>query len=347
MRALWLAVVVVFALGAAGLVTAMTHRPGTDSREELTWRADQAIKPELEFAIRELDAISVDFEALGRQGRVALGALTSGDAAGLDEAMTAGQVLVDRIATAVAGVRSRLATLPGFGPIQARFFSPETIDLWNDIHVALDTTNGLGATWLALRTGGADGVRLMALLEDHDEFVGLAAKVGSEGDYPEAVHQLDLAAPVMAELRALEATLARRVDVSLLTELLDRTGRLDEALHKLYTLMVLTEGEQTPEVDAALAEVDAARQMLPEDTRALGVILAEIGLGGPQQAVIAIEEARGRLLDAIGALGTPEASDEVTDDREPPTEEGATDAPTEEGGTESLPPDASEVPLPS
>jgi hypothetical protein len=339
MRALWLAVVVVFALGAAGLVTAMAHRPGTESREELTWRADQAIKPELEAAIRELDAISTDFEALGRQGRVALAALTTGDAAGLAEAMDAGQVVVDRIAGAVAGVRSRLATLPGFGPIQARYFSPETIERWNDIHLALDTTNGLGATWLALRTGGADGVRLMALLEGHDEFVASAAKVGSEGDYPEAVRQLDLAAPIMAELRALEASLGKRVDVSLLSELLDRTARLDDALRNLYTLMVLTNGEQTAEVQAALAEVDAARQALPEDTRALGVILSEIGRGGPQQAVIAIEQARGRLLDAIGALGSPEASDEVMD-------EGDTESPAVEGG-ETGQPDGSEVPLPS
>jgi hypothetical protein len=343
MRAVWLAIVVVFALGAAGLVTAMAHRPGTESREELTWRADQAIKPELDAAIEQLDAISTDFEELGRQGRIALGALTSGDAAGLEEAMDAGQVLVDRIASAVAAMRSRLATLPGFGPVQARYFSPGTIQLWNDIHSALDTTNGLGATWLSLRTGGADGVRLMSLLEQHDEFVASAAKVGSEGDYAEAVHQLDLAAPIMAELRALEATLARRVDVSLLSELLDRTTRLDDALRRLYTLMVLTQGAETPEVQAALADVDAARQALPEDTRALSVILSEIGLGGPQQAVIAIEEARGRLLDAIGALGEPEAAD-GQDGGEGDGPEDGEEIPADGASTT---PEDSAVPLPS
>ena len=335
MRALWLAVVIVFALGAAGLITAMSHAPGTDTREELTWRADQAIKPELEAAVAELDRISTDFEALGREGRVALAALTSGDAAGLDEAMDDGQLIVDRIAGAVAGVRGRLTTLPGFGPVQARYFGPETIELWNHIHAALDTTNGLGATWLSLRTGGADGVELMRLLEQHDELVGSAAKVGSEGDFAEAVHQLDLAAPVMGDLRALEAQLAKRVDVSLLTELLDRTARLDDSLRALYTLMVLTEGEQTAEVEAALADVDAAREALPQDTRALSVILSEIGRGGPQQAVITIEEARGKLLDAIGALGSPESSDGLDDDGES----------FEPDGSES--PDDSAVPLPS
>ena len=99
--------------------------------------------------------------------------------------------------------------------------------------------------------------------------------------------------------------LAKRVDVSLLSELLDRTARLDDSLRALYMLLALTEGVQAPEVEVALADVDAARQALPAEARALSVILFEIGLGGPHQAVIAIEQARGRLLDAIGALGEP------------------------------------------
>ena len=319
--ALSLSIVIVFGLGIAGLVTAMAHRPGTDSRSELTWRADQAIAPALDTATAELDRIATDFEELGRHGRLAIAALTTGDAAQLQEAMAEGQLLVDRIAGAVAGVRSRLATLPGFGPVQARYFSPETIERWNDINAALDTTNGIGSTWLTLTTGGTDAIRLMAPpLEQHDEFVASAAKVGSEGDYAEAVRQLDLAAPVFGELRALQAELGNRVDVSLLTELLDRTARLDEALRELYTLLVLTEGEQTAEVDAALARVDEARAALPQDTRAISVILSEIGLAGPQQAVIAIEEARGRLLDAIGALGE---SEEPADGADPDADSDA------------------------
>lgn len=314
MRLLWLAIVVLFALGSAGLVTAMAHRPGTDSRSELTWRADQAIKPALDEATTTLDVIATDFEELGGHGRLAIAALTTSDAAQLEESMAAGQRLVDRIAASVARLRSRISTLPGFGPVQARYFSSATIERWNRIHAALDTTNGLGATWLRLVTGGTDAIRLMSLLQQYDEFVASAAKVGSEGDFEEAVHQLDLAAPVFQELRAFQRELGNRIDVSLLDELLTRTSRLDDALRALYTLLVLTEGEQTPEVEAALADVDAARAALPEDTRAIAVILTEIGQAGPQEAVIRIEQARGRLLDAIGALGSPDASDAPGDE---------------------------------
>jgi hypothetical protein len=333
-RAAWLFVVIMFALGTAGLVTAMAHLPGTDSRSELTWRADQAIKPALDFATGELDRIATDFEALGGQGRLAVAALAQGDAKQLEEAMTAGQALVDKIVLSVAGVRSGLRTLPGFGPIQQRFFSAPTIERWNSINAALDTTDGLGAIWLSLTTGGTDAVRLMSLLEQHDEFVGLAAKLGSEGNFTEAVHQLDLAAPVFQELRTLQVQLSNRVDVALLEELLDRTARVDDALRALYTLLVLTNGESTAEVKAALAAVDAARDELPEDTRALSVILTDIGRTGPNEAVIRIEGARGRLLDAIGALSEVEASPEPGDDGEgdgddvEPTVEGESPAAT-------------------
>jgi hypothetical protein len=307
-RAVWLAVLVVVALGAAGLAAVLAYRAATDSGEERTRRADEAIRPVLHAAVEQLEAISTDFQELGRQGRIALGALTRGDAAALDEAIGAGQVLVDRIASTVALARSRLATVPGIGRVGAGDLGPATIELWNDVHAALGTTDGLGAAWAAVRAGGADGQRLIALLGRHDEFVGSAARAGSEGDYAEAVRLLDLAAPVMADLRALEASLAKRVDASLLRELLDRTTRLDDALRRLYALLVLTDGEQTAQVEAALAEVDAARRGLPEDTRALALILSEIGLAGPQQAVVAIEEARARLFHALETLGDPEPS---------------------------------------
>ena len=242
MRAAWLFVVIMFALGTAGLVTAMAHLPGTDSRGELTWRADQAIKPALDTATEELDRIATDFEALGQQGRLAVAALAQGDAVQLEDAMAAGQVLVDKIVVSVAGIRAGLRTLPGFGPVQEGFFSGPTIERWNSINAAVDTTDGLGAIWLSLTTGGTDAVRLMSLLDEHDEFVGSAAKVGSEGNYTEAVNQLDLAAPVFGQLRTLQLQLSNRVDVALLAELLDRTARVDDALRALYTLLVLTNG---------------------------------------------------------------------------------------------------------
>ena len=59
-------------------------------------------------------------------------------------------------------------------------------------------------------------------------------------------------------------------------------------------------------VRAAYREESAAREQLPPDTRGLVVIVADIGRGGLNQAVIAIEQARGRLNLALQALAPAE-----------------------------------------
>ena len=58
----------------------------------------------------------------------------------------------------------------------------------------------------------------------------------------------------------------------------------------------------TKEVRDAFAAEQAAKERLPPDTRGLVVIMAEIARGGLNQAVIAIEEAKGRLREALDQL---------------------------------------------
>jgi hypothetical protein len=58
----------------------------------------------------------------------------------------------------------------------------------------------------------------------------------------------------------------------------------------------------------AYREESAARAQLPPDTRGLIVIVADIGRGGLNQAVIAIEQARGRLNLALEALAPVDAA---------------------------------------
>ena len=308
-RGAWLFVVVLFALGASGLVTAMAHRPGTDSRSELTWAADEAVRPLLDNAVLDIGRLADVYEELGQHGRAAVAALISGDGTRLAVAVDRGQRLVDEITLAVTRVRAQLRTIPGFGPFQERYFSAVTIQRWNDVNVAFDQTTGVDAGWSALARGSQDAVRLLFLIDQHDQYVAAAAQAGTQAKYEEAVRLLDLAVPPMADLRALQVSLASRVDVQLLTELLDRTADLDAALRTLYTLLVASKGETTAAITAAIATVDTAREALPADSRANTVVLSDIARSGPNDAVIRIEQARGRLLEALRLL-TPEASDE-------------------------------------
>ena len=67
--------------------------------------------------------------------------------------------------------------------------------------------------------------------------------------------------------------------------------------------------------DAAIAE-RKARDFLPSNTSGLVIILAEIGRGGLNQAVIGIEETRAKLQAAIDRL-SPQAAASPEESPEP------------------------------
>jgi hypothetical protein len=58
----------------------------------------------------------------------------------------------------------------------------------------------------------------------------------------------------------------------------------------------------TRAIREALAAEQEARDQLPEDTRGMVIIMSEIGRGGLNQAVIAIEQARGELDGALESI---------------------------------------------
>ncbi|HEY0443474.1 MAG TPA: hypothetical protein VGC90_04550, partial [Candidatus Limnocylindrales bacterium] len=106
--AVWLVAIELIALGAAGLVAAIDHQPGTAARAELTWAGDQAIEPALNAATANLVSLGSDVDRLGVLGRGALAALASSQWDDLDSAVNDGGVLVlqiraetDRLRTAV------------------------------------------------------------------------------------------------------------------------------------------------------------------------------------------------------------------------------------------------------
>jgi hypothetical protein len=68
-------------------------------------------------------------------------------------------------------------------------------------------------------------------------------------------------------------------------------------------LLIQSKGKVTDRVKAAFDELTAAQAVLPPDSRAMIVIMADVARGGLNQAVISIEDARGRLDAATGSLG--------------------------------------------
>ena len=143
-----------------------------------------------------------------------------------------------------------------------------------------------------------------------------------QAKYAAGIKELAKADKAIADARALRDALKNTVDVSTLTQWLDRNAEYDTALRRLAKAVIDSKGRVTTEVRSAAIAERKAHDLLPANTSGLVIILAEIGRGGLNQAVIGIEEARGQLQAAIDRLSpAAEASGE------PGTEPGTSTAP--------------------
>jgi hypothetical protein len=301
----WPIVVGLVALGIAGLVAWLDHRPGGSGRPELTWARDAAVGAELDAATAELSGIAGDVERLGLLGRGSLAALTARDFDLLDRTIASGTVLAAGIRDEGTALRARLLALPMSEPDTRLSLSPASLDRYAKLVAALDATNGVAGSWARLVQGSLSAGRLTALLDGHDKLILSGIEAGVTGNWTTALARIDAATALLVEADALRVELQNTVDVGTLNEWLRRNREYDVALRALYVVSARTPTRVTPEIRAALAAEKAARDALPRDTANLGIILAEIARGGLNQAVIGIEEARARLADALAAVGEP------------------------------------------
>lgn len=305
----WLVAVVVIALGAAGLVTGMDASPSAGGRSELTRRGDVIVTAALDDAEAELRALADDVTALGTESRTALAALNGTDLESVDAAVTRGDELVTAIRDRTIAIRAALAATPLLGTPEAAF---EVSDAVRERHTrltdVLDATTDLEAAWARLTTGSLAASRLSARLAEHDAAVLEAAEQGRNAEYDSAAVTLDDADAAITAARALRDRLAATVDVTTLDQWLDRNAAYDAALRDLYLALRDVGGRVTDEVRDAVKAERAAKDRLPPDSRGLIVIMSEIGRGGMNSAVIAIEEARGRLAEALADAAASDAA---------------------------------------
>ena len=299
---LYLGLLVVVALGGAGVVAMWSHPPGTAARPELTWAGDSSLGPMIDAAETDLTAIAEDVDRLAVLARGALGALTADQEDAFGAALAEGSSTVAAIDTASGALQSRLVNLPGDLPADAIAYGADLLGRRGSMLAALQATHDLQRSWLNLTAGSLTGVKLISLLEGHDPLVATAAAHGRKQEYHQALHVLDVALASLKDAAKIRDQLVNTTDVTTLDAWLTRNARYDLALSALYTALRDSGGRVTDAVRVAYAEEGAARAELPPDTRGLVLIIAELGRGGLNQAVIAIEQARGRLNLALQAL---------------------------------------------
>ena len=298
----WLVLVVAIALGAAGLVTGADHLPATGARPELTWGRDQEAGRALDAVVADLGVLAEDVAALGVQARGALAALNGTETSTVEAAIAEGDTILDRIRAETTALHLALARIPYLARTDTRLLVGDAVVARHDrLLAALDGTADLQGSWVRLTTGSVAALRLSDLLAQHDEIVTDAAALGRAARYGDAIERLRDADDTIDAARTLRNQLANTVDVSVLDQWLNRNAAYDLALRNLYAAYARVGEVVTDELRDARAAEAAARDNLPPDSRGLVVIMAEIGRGGMNGAVIAIEEVRGWLAAALSA----------------------------------------------
>jgi hypothetical protein len=305
---LWLLVAAVIAIGGAGLVATMANTPGTVDRPELTSEGDDLARAGLAAAEQGLTDLTTDVDRLGELGRGALTALVDSDFATLDASVADGQTLARSIEDRSDALRTQLSQLPGSGPNEDLAWSPETRRRRDVALAALDSTSGLESAWVRLAAGATTANGLTALLTDHDRIAGQAAASGRAGKYAAALKTLKGAEAKLVQAKTMRDALANTVDVTTLTQWINANATYDAALGRLYQATIDAKGRITDELRKAALDERRAHDLLPANTSGLVIILAEIGRGGLNQAVIGIEQTKAKLQAALDELAGPAAS---------------------------------------
>jgi hypothetical protein len=307
----WLAIAVLIAVGGAGIVATLNPPPGTVARSELTWAGDAELRPALDAATDDLRALADRVEALSSTARVALQQVAAGDADALEATVTEGTLQLGAVEAGAAELESALAAMPYTDASWALHVSGELRRRYEQLAGTVRLTSGLAGDWAAFTGRSLAAARLGGLLTRHDEQTAAAARDGAAGRYREALDGLDASDATIALARELRDDLAPTTDVTTLTAWLDRNAEYDAALRELYEALIAADGEVTGAVRRAFDREQLARSQLPGDTRALVVIMADVAQGGLNEAVIAIETARGELAQAL------ELQEQLRDGTEP------------------------------
>jgi len=306
----WLAIVVVIALGAAGIVTGMDRAPSESGPAAASFDGDPEVTARLDTVSADLADLDDQVDALGTHARNALAALNGADPDTAETEIAAGDTLVGDIVQRTAAIRSKLAAVPFVGTADAGLhLSDGVLDRHAALEAALAATDGLDAAWARLSISAIAASKMSQLLAAHDQLMGQAADKGRIAKYADADKLIAQAGAQLTTAKSVRDDLAKTVDVTVLDEWIRRNANYDTALRNLYKAIAKVGRTVTPAVRNAVKAEKTARAELPPDNKALVVIMADIGRGGMNQAVIGIEEARATLSDAIDQAGAPSPSD--------------------------------------
>jgi hypothetical protein len=322
----WTMVLVLTAVGGAGLAVAADRPANPVQRPELSYRADQAAQPWADRLAGDLGLLHDEGAQLSTAGRDVLGSLAALDLDAANAALGRGDTASARIATLTAGLHDTV--------IRAH----EVVDYWrlgslwadtfDHIDAAIAAADWLPGDWTALASTGRTVVGLVDALNAHDQAVTQATSAARAGRWSDAIVPLSGgAADSLAVAQAARDSLAAAAPVDALDDLLGRLRAYDAALMEICRYLADGGAQSGDQFVALVGQVNATQAALRSDGDALPVIVGD-ALGPIADQLLAMETVQGNVNEALESIidaknGGP-TSDTVPDETPGP---GATGAP--------------------
>lgn len=300
----WCLLAAALAFGGAGIIGTMSHAPTSANRPELTYDADNVLSVRLDAAVRGLALLNDDVQSLGDQTRKALSSLAQVNQVGLNAAWDAGSNDVNSIEARSSSLDKQLSCKTWGSDVAAQLlktYSPAMINRYDEVCQAVASVSPLQGDWTALVDGTRTAMQVAMDINAHDQVAANALQLATKGQYPEALLQLQQAAASISDASSIATNMAKIADVSTLQDWLRRTKDVDDALALLWQTMIDSKGLVTAKVTAALKNVNAAKELLPDSNAVMTVALHEMA-GGLTRNGISIETAKGNLASALAAL---------------------------------------------
>ena len=300
---LWTALLVLFALSAAGLAGAVDRQHGSH-RPELFWAAESRYGSWIDSAWTQLRAAGETLTNVSAAGREALGTLQSLNLDATEEHISAG----DRALEALGDLENSMGTIAGatFAQIERWRLSPERQAQLSAIDSAASAARTVSGEWPLLAGTGRTMSRALAALMRHDELVARATAAAQQSRWPAALELLERAATELGAVSAARDSLAAQgSDVRTLADLLARYSAHDSALGNLYEHVRDTGRQEGDEFERLREAVDRAQAALPGNEDVLALIVGESAAPALTAALVRIEQARGEVLEALTLAPSP------------------------------------------
>jgi len=296
-RFLHAAVLVLIALGGAGLAAAADRQHNPIQRPELTRRADGALRPVVDQMAIELSTAEDALSELSLDGRNVLGRLQVLDLLATEEAIAEGEV--PAAAVAQAGDRLRTLVADAAGIVEPWRLGQATVAQLEAVERASLAAVAVDDDWVGLAAHARRVAGLVGMLREHDDRVFDATSAGRQAEWDNALGLLDQARSEIVDATMARDELAASGNVATLDDLLSRYRAYDAALVALYEHMRDGGQQSGPEFEVLEEQVAQAQAALPADDAVLSVVVGETA--GPVIAagLVALDEAHGRVNAAL------------------------------------------------